>query len=37
LLIYRVVCADEETKNWREDDIGNLRFGLNALARVFKL
>ncbi len=37
LLIYRVVCADEETKTWRNEDIGNLRFGLNALARVFKL
>jgi hypothetical protein len=37
LLIYRVICADEDTTNWREEDLGNLRVALNALVRVFKL
>ncbi len=37
LLIYRVICADEDTANWREEDIGNFRVALNALVRVFKL
>ena len=37
LLVYRVVCADEEALNWKVDDIGNLRVALNALVRVFRL
>ena len=37
LLIYRVVCTDEETLNWKAEDMGNLRVALNALTRVFKL
>jgi hypothetical protein len=37
LLVYRVICADEDTVNWREEDIGNLRVALNALVRVFRL
>jgi hypothetical protein len=37
LLIYRVICADEDTTAWREEDLGNLRVALNALVRVFKL
>jgi len=37
LLIYRVVCVDEDTKMWPAEDLGNLRVALNALVRVFKL
>jgi hypothetical protein len=37
LLVYRVVCTDEEALNWKVEDIGNLRVALNALVRVFRL
>ena len=37
LLVYRVVCTDEEALNWKADDIGNLRVALNALVRVFHI
>ena len=37
LLVYRVVCVDEDTTLWPEEDIGNLRVALNALVRVFRL
>lgn len=37
LLIYRVLCADEDTTNWRDEDIGNFRLALNALVRAFRL
>jgi hypothetical protein len=37
LLIYRVVCTDEDAMHWPEEDIGNLRVALNALVRVFRL
>ena len=37
LLIYRVICTDQEAMNWREEDIGNLRVALNALVRLFRL
>ena len=36
LLLYRVVCTDEDTTLWPESDIGNLRIALNYLARVFR-
>ena len=36
LLVYRVVCTDEDTTLWPEEDIGNLRVALNALVRVFR-
>ncbi len=36
LLVYRVVCADEDATLWPECDLGNLRVGLNCLARVFR-
>jgi hypothetical protein len=36
-LIYRLVCVDEDAGDWLDDDIGNLRVGLNALAGVFRL
>ena len=37
LLVYRVVCTDEEALNWKAEDIGNLRVALNALVRVFRM
>ncbi len=37
LLIYRVICVDEDTTLWLEEDLGNLRVALNALVRVFRL
>ena len=37
LLIYRVICADEDAMHWPEEDIGNLRVALNALVRVFRM
>ena len=37
LLVYRVVCTDGKARNWKVDDIGNLRVALNALVRVFRL
>jgi len=36
-LVYRVICTDEDTLRWDEEDIGNLRVALNALVRVFRL
>jgi hypothetical protein len=37
LLIYRVICTDQEAMSWAEADIGNLRVALNALVRLFRL
>ena len=37
LLIYRLICTDEDALHWLEEDIGNLRVALNALVRVFRL
>ena len=37
LLIYRVICTDEDAMRWGEEDIGNLRIALNALLRLFRL
>jgi len=37
LLVYRVICSDEDAMHWREEDIGNLRVALNALVRVFRM
>ncbi len=37
LLIYRVICSDEEAMHWPEEDIGNLRVALNALVRLFRM
>ena len=36
LLLYRIVCVDEDTTLWPASDLGNLRVALNALARVFR-
>jgi len=35
-LVYRVVCVDEDTRQWPECDLGNFRVALNALVRVFR-
>ena len=37
LLIYRIVCTDQDAMHWCEEDIGNLRGALNALVRLFRL
>ena len=37
ILIYRVVCVDEDTTLWPAEDLGNLRVALNALVRVFRM
>ena len=37
LLVYRVVCSDEDAMHWPEEDIGNLRVALNALVRLFRM
>ena len=37
LLIYRVICVDQDTTLWPAEDLGNLRVALNALVRVFRL
>ena len=37
LLVYRVICSDEDALHWREEDIGNLRVALNSLVRLFRL
>jgi hypothetical protein len=37
LLVYRVICSDEDAMRWSEEDIGNLRVALNALVRLFRL
>lgn len=37
LLVYCVICSDEDAMHWPEEDIGNLRVALNALVRVFRL
>ena len=37
LLVYRVICTDQDAMNWAEEDIGNLRVALNALVRLFRL
>jgi hypothetical protein len=37
LLVYRVICTDEDAMHWPEEDIGNLRVALNALVRLFRM
>ena len=37
LLVYRVICTDQEAMNWAAEDLGNLRVALNALVRLFRL
>ena len=37
LLVYRIICSDEDAMHWPEEDMGNLRVALNALVRVFRL
>jgi hypothetical protein len=35
LLLYRVVCVDEDTTLWPACDLGSLRLALNTLVRAF--
>ena len=37
LLVYRVICTDQDALHWAEEDIGNLRVALNALVRLFRM
>ena len=37
LLVYRIICTDQDALHWAEEDIGNLRVALNALVRLFRL
>ena len=37
LLVYRVICTDQDALSWPEEDLGNLRVALNALVRLFRL
>lgn len=37
LLLYQVVCLDEDTTLWPETDLGSLRVALNSLARIFRI
>jgi len=37
LLVYRIICVDEDTTLWPAEDLGNLRVALNGLVRVFRL
>ena len=37
LLVYRIICTDQDAMNWPEEDLGNLRVALNALVRLFRL
>lgn len=37
LLIYCVVCTNQDAVHWPEEDMGNLCVALNALVRVFRL
>jgi hypothetical protein len=37
LLVYRIICTDQDALHWPEEDLGNLRVALNALVRVFRL
>jgi hypothetical protein len=37
LLVYRLICTDEDAMHWNEEDIGNLRVALNALVRLFRM
>ena len=37
LLVYQIICTDQDALHWGEDDIGNLRVALNALVRLFRL
>jgi hypothetical protein len=37
LLVYRVICTDQEAMKWPEEDLGNLRVALNALVRLVRI
>ena len=33
LLVYQIICTDQDSLHWAEEDMGNLRVALNALVR----
>ena len=37
LLVYRVICTDEDAIHWPEEDVGNLSDALNAPVRLFRM
>lgn len=37
LLVYRVICVNEDAMHWPEEDIDSLRVALNALVRSFRM
>ena len=37
LLVYQIICTDQDAMHWVEEDIGNLRVALNALVRLFRM
>ena len=37
LLVYQIICTDQDAMNWPEEDLGNLRVALNAFVRLFRL
>ena len=37
LLVYQVICTDQDAMIWPEEDLGNLRVALTALVRLFRL
>ncbi len=36
LLVYRIICTDQDAIHWAEKHMGNLRVALNALVRPFR-
>ena len=36
-LVCQIICTDQDSMHWAEEDIGNLRVALNALVRLFRL
>ncbi|MCX7348492.1 MAG: hypothetical protein NTZ54_02885, partial [Alphaproteobacteria bacterium] len=37
LLVYQIICTDQDALHWAEEDMGNLSVALNALVRLFRL
>ena len=37
LLVYQIICTDQEAMSWAVEDLGNLRVALNALVRLFRM
>ena len=37
LLVYRIICTDQDAMSWPDEDMGNFRVVLIALVRLFRL